>query len=104
MELKEIYSLAIFAHYKTLLLNLASFLEVIDPVKTCILRVERNKRSYPALVNLTETGCWHLEIANILLQGVRHDFEAEADRFGMLFPLSRNENLSSIVIAQVVFR
>ena len=73
MELKEIHSLAIFAYYKTGLLNEASFLKVIDPVKTCILRVEGNMRSYPALFNLTETGCWHLEIVNVLLQGVRHD-------------------------------
>ena len=67
VELEEPMDLAAFAQTKSLLLSRASLLEVINPVKTCILHVEWHMSSYCALVNVAEKNFWCLEITNILL-------------------------------------
>lgn len=74
VALKELIDLATCVPQERLLLNRGSLLEVINPVKTCVLRVEWNMSFYSAPVDIAETNSWRSEVAYILLQCVRHDF------------------------------
>ena len=59
---EEHIDLATFAQKKRLLLSRTSLLEVVNPVKVYILRVEWNISSYSALINVAKTNSRRFEI------------------------------------------